>query len=78
MNLPDIPGQIISGEKAAKVVKTDANTGVNILSAAFVYASIRDWPLSINLSAYSTITIPPSISIPKPSNIPNITKKLNS
>ena len=36
MNFPDIPGQIIKGEKAASVVSTEANTGVNILLAAFV------------------------------------------
>ena len=36
MNLPDMPGQIIKGEKAASVVNTEANTGANILFAAFV------------------------------------------
>ena len=36
MNLPEMPGHIIKGENAARVVRTEANTGVNILSAAFV------------------------------------------
>ena len=36
INLPDMPGQIIKGEKAASVVSTEANTGANILFAALV------------------------------------------
>ena len=36
MNFPEMPGQIIKGENAARVVSTEARTGVNILSAAFV------------------------------------------
>ena len=36
INLPDMPGQIMRGEKAANVVRTEAKTGANILCAAFM------------------------------------------
>ena len=43
-----------------------------------MYPSTRERPSAIFLSAYSVITIEPSISIPIPSNSPIITRKLTS
>ena len=76
MNLPDTPGQNMRGRKAASVVATDAVTGQNMRLAASVNAARLSKPSTILRSAYSVTTIAPSISMPRPSNMPNITMKL--
>ena len=77
MNLPDRPGQNRIGRKAASVVAIDTDTGQNIRFAAATYASLGDMPSAILRSAYSVTTMAPSISMPSPSSMPNITMKLN-
>ena len=54
----------------------DAVIGQNILFTEARYASRELNPSVIFRSAYSTITIAPSISMPSPSNNPKITIKL--
>ena len=77
MNAPN-PGMNIRGVKAIKVVVVEDRTGQNILVAAAVYASTLFIPSANFLSAYSVMTIEPSMVIPIEINIPNITIKLNS
>ena len=77
MNFPDTPGQNTRGRKAARVVAVEAVTGQNIRFAAIAKASRRPTPSAIFLSAYSVTTMAPSMSMPRPRSIPNITMKLN-
>ena len=77
INWPEVPGQKKSGTNAASVVDVDARTGQNIRLAAVMYACFFSMPSDIFLSAYSITTMAPSINMPSPSNIPNITIKLN-
>jgi len=76
MNWPVTPGQSIRGKNAASVVPTEAIIGQNMRLAAFKYAWLALSPAVIFRSANSTTTMAPSISIPSPSSIPNITMKL--
>ena len=64
MNSPTIPGQKISGKKAARVVAVDAIIGNAILLAAVLYASRRRNPRFCWRSANSVTTIAPSTNIP--------------
>ena len=66
------------GINAANVVPVEAIIGKNILLAEIVYPSILDNPSDIFLSAYSVITIEPSINIPIPRRRPIMTRKFTS
>ena len=64
------------GRNAARVVAVEAVIGQNIRCTAALYAAFPSRPSFIFLSAYSTITIAPSISMPRPNKSPNMTMKL--
>ena len=64
INSPAIPGQNISGRKAASVVAVDDIIGSDIFLDALAKASFTLKPSFIFLSAYSTTTIAPSTNSP--------------
>ena len=64
INSPATPGQNIRGKKAAKVVKVEANTGINIFFADNTNTFFLPIPSLALLLAYSTTIIAPSIKIP--------------